>query len=128
MLSPLILTVDLGTTSTRAMLFDGAARPIVGAVSQVANHLQTTADGGAEFDAVHLFDNVVAAITQLFDSTELGDTSVAALAMDTFVGNILGVDEHGLPVTPVYTYADTRNAADAQRLRLELGESPVCGR
>lgn len=123
MFSPLILTVDLGTTSTRAMLYDGAARPVPGAVAQVANQLQTTADGGAEFDAGHLFDNVVAAITALLDRTDLGGLPVAAMAMDTFVGNILGVDEAGLPVTPVYTYADTRNAADAQRLRVELGEA-----
>ena len=27
----------------------------------------------------------------------------------------------GAPLSPVYTYADTRNAADAQALRRELG-------
>ncbi len=29
--------------------------------------------------------------------------------MDTLVGNALGVDDNGHPVTPVYTYADTRS-------------------
>ena len=43
------------------------------------------------------------------------------MAADTFVGNVLGVDAAGNPVTPVYTYADTRNAADAQAWRAELG-------
>ena len=123
MQTPLILTIDLGTTSTRAMLFDATARPVPGCVSQVSNRLRTTSDGGAEFDADHLFDNVVTAIDQLLDGLDEADTPIAAIAMDTFVGNLLGVDEDGQPVTPVYTYADTRNARDAQALRAELGET-----
>ncbi len=121
--TPLILTIDLGTTSTRAMLFDATARPVPGRVSQVSNRLRTTSDGGAEFDAAHLLDNVVAAIDQLLDGLDDAHTQIAAIAMDTFVGNLLGVDESGQPVTPVYTYADTRNARDAQALRAELGET-----
>ena len=121
MQTPLILTVDIGTTSTRAMLFDGAARPIPGAVAQVANQLRTTHDGGAEFDADQLFEAVVDAIDQLLDRSNLDNQRIAAVAMDTFVGNVLGVNHAFEPQTPVFTYADTRNAADARALRDELG-------
>jgi gluconokinase len=41
--------------------------------------------------------------------------------MTTFVSNVLGLDAAGRPVTPIYTYADTRNAADAAALSQELG-------
>ena len=92
MQTPLILTIDLGTTSTRAMLFDAAAKPVPGCVAQVTNRLRTTSDGGAEFDADHLFDTIVAAIDQLLGGLDDPDVSIAAVAMDTFVGNLLGVE------------------------------------
>ena len=65
----------------------------------------------------------MAAIDQLLGGLDDPDASIAAVAMDTFVGNLLGVDAGGKPVTPVYTYADTRNAQDARTLRIELGEA-----
>ncbi len=45
--------------------------------------------------------------------------------MDTLVGNVMGIDSAGRPITPVFTYADTRNAADAQELRRELGQKEM---
>ncbi len=110
--SPLILTIDVGTSSTRAILFDAQAH-----VAQRANHLETTADGGAVFDAGHLLENVVAVIDQILDGAGPLARQIGAVAMDTLVGNLVGLDAQGKPVTPVFIYADTRNAADAQALR-----------
>ncbi|MEZ4555895.1 MAG: FGGY family carbohydrate kinase [Caldilineaceae bacterium] len=41
--------------------------------------------------------------------------------MDSFVGNVLGLDVDGQPITPVFTYADTRNAPAVGDLRRRLG-------
>lgn len=84
-------------------------------------HMVTTPDGGVVLDA----DAAVEAVAETIDAllARAGDRgrAIAAVAFDTLVGNVLGVDEAGRPLTPVYTYADTRNAPDAQALRHELG-------
>ncbi len=118
---PYVISIDIGTSSTRAILYDAAARVVEGCVAQRANRQITTADGGAVFEAEALFSNVVETIDQILHSAGPRARHIGAVAMDTLVGNILGVDRNGAPITPVFTYADTRNAADAQALRRELG-------
>jgi gluconokinase len=120
---PLILTLDIGTSSTRAMLFDAQAQPLPGLAIQEPLQMATTADGGATFEAGRLFDAVVATVDQLLEQAGSLAGRIAAVTCDTFVGNVLGVDAAGEPITPIYTYADTRNAPDAERLRGELGEA-----
>jgi hypothetical protein len=120
---PLLLALDIGTSSARAMLFDATAHPVDDYAVQIPISMQTTADGGATFDAVALFDTVVTAIDQLLAQLPSSVGPIAAVVSATFVGNVLGVDADGNPLTPVYTYADTRNAADADQLRRELGTS-----
>lgn len=117
---PTILTIDIGTSSIRAILFDAQAHPLSGAAAQVHTEIHTTSDGGAEFEAEHLFSTFVEVIDQVLKI--MPDLPITAVAMDTFVGNLLGVTEDGTPLTPVITYADTRNAQDATALRAELGD------
>lgn len=87
--------------------------------------LQTTADGGAVFDANQLFQNVIAVIDQCLTMAGPCATQIAAVASDTFVSNLLGVSTAGEAVTPIFTYADTRNVQDTETLRQELGEAAL---
>ena len=50
---------------------------------------------------------------------------ILALGFDCFVMNWLGVNEKGVPVTPLYTYADSHpgSSAAASRIRRELRDS-----
>lgn len=121
MSSPLVLTLDIGTSSTRAMLFDAAARPLDGHVVQLPYRVQTTADGGAEFDADELFTAVVSVIDQLLAQAGPLAEQIGAVAADTMVTNCFGLDAAGRPVTPALTYADTRAANAAGKLRREVG-------
>ena len=118
---PLILTIDLGTTSTRAALYDGRANPVSGASVQIPNRLETDPDGRATFDARTLLATTVDAIDQVLVRARLPEGAIAALTMAGFVGNVLGLDADGQPITPVYTYADTRNAAAVGDLRRRFG-------
>ncbi|MCB0161601.1 MAG: hypothetical protein KDD83_25870, partial [Caldilineaceae bacterium] len=118
---PLILTIDLGTTSTRAALYDGRANPVSGASVQIPNRLETDPDGRATFDARTLLATTVDVIDQVLVRARLPQGAIAALTMDSFVGNVLGLDVDGQPITPVFTYADTRNAPAVGDLRRRLG-------
>ena len=121
----LILALDIGTTSTRALLFDAAGHPVPDCIAQVANHLDITQEGGATFDPAALFDQVIAVIDQVLQRAGNRAQSIGAVVSATFVSNVMGVSDAGEPVTPLFIYADTRNAADADQLRSELGTAGV---
>ena len=123
--SPLILTLDIGTSSSRAMLFDSQARPVPGMMAQIPYQLQTTAAGDAYFDPAALLDRVVNTIDQLLQQAGPLAKQIGGVAVDTFVTNIVGIDKTGRPITPHYTYAGTRSAADAEALRRELDLAAV---
>jgi gluconokinase len=119
---PLILTLDIGTSSTRAIMFDSQARPVEGCLAQLPYQLRTTPDGGAEFEANELFESVVGTIDRVLQLAGPLADQIGGVAIDTLVATIMGIDAAGQPVTPVFTYADTRSAADTQRLREEFGQ------
>src|SRR5918998_2571786 len=60
--APLIVALDAGTSSVRALAFDSLGRPIVASEEQLPYALETTPDGGATFPAAALFDLTVQAI------------------------------------------------------------------
>ncbi|GAB4524565.1 MAG: gluconokinase [Anaerolineae bacterium] len=110
-----ILVLDIGSSSVRAMLFDEYARPIPGAEARLAHQLTTVPAGASVIDAESLCLNLEQVIGTLLSHPAA--RHIQAVAMDTFVGNILGVDADGRPLTPVFTYADTRCAEDIEYLR-----------
>jgi gluconokinase len=120
--SPLILTIDIGSSSTRAIVYDAQVQVVDDLVEQRPAQMITTPDGGAVFDADQLVDGLVEVVDGVLAKAGKLGTEIGAVALDTLVGNVLGVSAADKPVTPVFTYADTRNAPDAQRLRQELGE------
>jgi gluconokinase len=123
--APLILTLDIGTSSTRAMLFDRQAQPLPGFLAQTSNQLLTTPDGGSEFDPTELLQNVVEVIDQVLQQAGSLASQIRGVAIATFVTNFLGLDTAGKPATPVFTYADIRCAPDAETLRLEFDLTAV---
>lgn len=123
--TPCVLAIDIGSSSTRAMLYDAGAQALPEALAQRTNRAITSAEGGAVFDAEELLAGIVEVIDQILHSAGPAGYEIDAVAVDSLVGNVLGVDHEGRAVTPVFTYADTRNAADAQALRKELGPAGV---
>lgn len=119
--SPTVLTVDIGSSSTRAILFDAQAQVVDDLSEQRPARMTTTPNGGVVIDADAVVETVAEVIDALLERAGERGKGIAAVAFDTLVGNVLGVDEDGDAITPVYTYADTRNAPDAQELRHELG-------
>ncbi len=107
-----VLVLDIGSSSARALLFDDEANLL----AQVARRHQFTTEppGAATFDAEPLRERVEACLDEILQKPEAND--VRAVAVDTFVGNVLGVDANGQAITPVYSYADTRSAPDVAEI------------
>ncbi|MGH2442862.1 MAG: gluconokinase, partial [Chloroflexota bacterium] len=52
-------------------------------------------------------------------------TRIVSVACDTFWHSLLGLDERGVPVTPIFTWADTRSSHAAIELSQRLDEDAV---
>jgi glycerol kinase len=62
-----ILAIDQGTTSTRAIVFDGALRPVAHAQAEFAQHYP--ASGWVEHEPENLWDSVVATVREVMGKT-----------------------------------------------------------
>lgn len=122
---PLILALDIGTSSTRALLFDQFGRDLVGMEARQNHTVRTTPAGASEIDPDVLLEQVWRCIDELLERAGSLDDDIAAVAACSFVSNVFGVDEDRRPLTPLITYADTRAAGDAAHLRELLDEEAV---
>ncbi|MFN8006486.1 MAG: gluconokinase [Terriglobia bacterium] len=124
----MILTIDVGSSSVRAGLYDRNAQLCEGLNARRGYEFQTTADGGAEVDADFLFELVCQVIDEVFAKGIGNPEEIDAVAVSTFWHNVLGVDKDQCPLTPVYSWADTRSAEAAEELKQQLNEESVHSR
>ena len=123
--SPLVVALDVGTSSVRGVLFDRLGRAVEGVEAHQDLEIRTAADGASEADpevvlelAWRCLDGVLLLAGQM-------SKQIVGVAMCSFVNNILGVDEAGQAITPLTTYADTRSEGEVSRLRAEFDEATV---
>lgn len=123
--SPIVLAIDIGTSSVKAGLYDAAAKSIAGTHVSVAHEQIEKNDGTVEEPVGSIVEAVESAIDQVLELSGDRRHEIAAVAMDSMASTILAVDAIGRPLTPVYTYADTRSAQDVDQLKRELNEADV---
>ena len=118
-----ILSVDLGSSSVRAELYDGSGTRQEGTETRLDYELEYTPDGGVAVAADELLDLVVRAIDGALDNA--GSAPISGIATSTFWHSVLGLDGEGRPTTPVLYWADRRAAPAARELRGRLDELAV---
>ncbi len=115
-----VLALDMGTSSTRAIVYDENLAEVPDLKSQVPYGMRTTPDGGLQGDPGLLFSAVVQTIDEVLARAEDKVSRIRAVGCSCFWHSLMGVDRHNTPLTPVYTWADTRSRGEADRLREEL--------
>jgi gluconokinase len=121
-----IVAVDVGTSSTRATVYDEAGRPVAARFHRVPYHPALAPAGGVEHDPQRLLDAVATCLDAVLAGPGMLD--VAAVGVATFWHGLLGFDAAGRPLTPIYMWADTRSARDATLLREALDERALHAR
>jgi gluconokinase len=132
MKSAVFLAIDIGTSSTRSAIYDAKGERLLATTAQFTYPLITGADGRAELRPADL-DR---ALTRALEGTLAawrkmslrGQRKIAGIGVSCFWHSLLGLDAKGRPITPVYTWADSRCRDEASALRKNPGEAALHGR
>ncbi len=122
----LIIALDIGTSSTRAIAFDTVGRK-VGEAAQIAYEQCTKNDGGVEIGADFLRCLTEKCLGELLSGLP-GESEALGVAISCFWHSLLAVDEGGNALTPVWSWADNRAAAYVPVLRAATDETQAHAR
>ncbi|HZO71780.1 MAG TPA: gluconokinase [Ktedonobacteraceae bacterium] len=122
---PFVLSLDVGTSSTRALLFDATGTVVPKVISQRIYKLNTSNDGEVSVDADALLAVVAQTIDDVLALAGPLAHQIGAVAIDTFWHSLMGVDARNRPMTPLITWEDTRPFNAALELRSQLDEKAV---
>jgi gluconokinase len=126
--APLVLAIDIGTSSVRAALYDARGQEISGTESRVVRQLSTTHDGGAEEATEEAIENVARTIDKLLAEQQALASRIESVAISCFWHSLIGVDGGGRALTPLFGWADTRSANWTEELRRSFDEGSVHAR
>ena len=124
----LVLSLDIGTSSTRAALYTSQGRPVPGAESSRPQRVHTTADGGAEMHPEEVVQRAVRCAAEAVERAGSQARRIVGVGVCTYWHSILGVGANGRATTPIYLWSDTRSVAEVEALRQRLDAPAVYAR
>src|ERR1700719_888070 len=127
MADPLILALDQGTTSTRAILFDAAGR----ALAEAGRPLEQfyPADGWVEHDAEAIFQACVEVLREAVQKAARSMDEVAAIGITNQRETVVVWDRaSGKPIHRAIVWQDRRTADVCARLKSEGHEEAISER
>jgi gluconokinase len=119
---PLVLALDIGTSSVRGALYDEQGDEIEGTQARIARSLCTTSDGGAELEATEAIEQTARTIDAVLAIVRGLDARIETIAVACFWHSLVGLNSAGRALTPVIGWADTRAARSAEELKQRLRE------
>jgi gluconokinase len=114
---PLVLALDIGSSSVRAAIHDRRGRTVPGTTVQVRYAWDMDGTGSVRLSHRTLLDLVDQALDAVVDRAGSLLTDVVAGGVSCFFHSIVGLDADGRPVTSVLSWADRTSADEAAALR-----------
>jgi gluconokinase len=122
-----IVSLDVGSSSVRALLFDSGGRPMEGYTARLPYEVRTAADGAAEIDPEALVNLAIDCLDEMHRQVQNAGFRVAAVASSVFWHSLCGVDQNNAPTTPLYHLLDTRSSEEVKNVpdrRTQTGCAP----
>lgn len=112
-----VIGLDVGTTAVKVGLYssDGTEHAVVSRDYP----LSSPHPGWAEQDPDEIVEACLDALEEISRHAHRAGVAIAGIAASTAMHSLIGLDEHGRPLTQMLTYADTRSRAQAEQLRAE---------
>lgn len=111
-----VLGVDIGTTSTKVVAYDTEGN--AGASHSAGYPLDEPQPGHAEQDPELILAAVLECLREVAGAV---DGPVAGLSFSSAMHTLIGLDADSRPLTPSLSWADSRSAEQAERLRAASG-------
>ncbi len=125
---PLILAIDVGTSSLRVLVYDRLGRELDELGARVSYQPVAGDDGRSELDPVQLRDHLFTALDRVHALVAARGLPLAAVALDTFAYAGFAADAQGRLLTPLFLWSDTRPWRAAIELRHQVDERAVHAR
>ncbi len=123
-MSALILAIDQGTTSTRAMVFDRAGKPRAVAQQEFGQHYPK--EGWVEHDAEEIWDTTLAVCREALKKVEADKAQVACIGITNQRETTVVWDrESGKPIHKAIVWQDRRTADACEKLKSAGAEAEV---
>ena len=122
---PLVVAIDIGSSSVRGALHDRHGRTVRGSAVQVRYVWDAASDGSVRLPSQALIEVVGRALDEIDATVGALVCDVVAGGISCFIHSIVGLDDAGLPMTPVLSWADTTSAAEAGALRERIDQAAV---
>ncbi len=107
--------VDIGTTSTKAVVYD--AKGEVLGLHNVEYPLHTPEVSAAVQDPEEIFQAVLMSIRTAIEKSEIEGQKIGFISFSSAMHSLIAVDHEGSPLTQCITWADTRSSKWAEKLK-----------
>ncbi len=114
-MSHYMIGADIGTTSTKAVLFDVKGQVI--AHHAVGYPLLTPTPAAAEQDPDEIFAAVLTAIREVVRKAQAAPAEIIGVSFSAAMHSLIAVDGAGKPLTRSITWADSRATEWAERIK-----------
>lgn len=119
-----VLAIDQGTTSTRAILFDSAAKPVVVAQRELEQHYPRS--GWVEHDPGRIWTDVLQVVGEAISSRGVDISRIAAVGITNQRETIVLWDRaSGEPIYRAIVWQDRRTGDECANLKAEDAEDLV---
>jgi glycerol kinase len=119
-----ILSIDQGTTSSRAIVFDATGKPLSVAQKEFAQHYPH--DGWVEHDPEEIWSTTLEVCRQALAGLDDGAASIAAIGITNQRETVVVWDRStGKAIYPAIVWQDRRTAEDCDRLRADGHEERI---
>ncbi|WP_156680391.1 glycerol kinase GlpK [Sphingomonas profundi] len=119
-----ILAIDQGTTSTRAIVFDHAARPVAVAQAEFAQHYPRP--GWVEHDPEDIWRDTLATAREAIATSGVGAAGIAGIGITNQRETVVVWDRAtGAAIHPAIVWQDRRTASVCARLKADGHEAMV---
>lgn len=118
-----MLGVDIGTTSTKAVLFTEKGEIIQ--QENIGYPLHTPDISTAEQNPEEIYQAVLLAIKNIMAHSHISPEKLLFIAFSSAMHSVIVIDEHDQPLTQCITWADNRSEAWTRKIKDELNGHEV---
>lgn len=113
-----MIGIDIGTTSTKAVLFEKNGRVVTKASEEYP--LLTPVPDSAVQNPDEIFSAVIHTVKKVMTDSGVSPDKILFASFSSAMHSFIAMDENGHPLTPCITWADNRSNVWTQKLKEEM--------